>query len=239
MPSTFVVWLIGVMALAGIAPLSGFFSKDAVLEAVWHANTLAGALLFASTALTGFYVARTTRLVFFGERAEGLHAHESPMTMLAPLFVLSVPAAAFGFAHATVSELLGSEAEPFALVLSAVTLLLVATGITVGWTTSVGPAGDAATRRRLGAFGDVLASAFGWDRLVDRVVVRPVISGSRMLWALGDRFLVNGAVETLAATTRLFGRRLSGLQSGDAQSYAVAMTVAVAVLLAVASWMGR
>jgi NADH-quinone oxidoreductase subunit L len=66
MPWTFVAWLVGVLALAGIPPLSGFFSKDLILDAVWASAPVVALFLFATTFLTGLYSARATRLAFFG-----------------------------------------------------------------------------------------------------------------------------------------------------------------------------
>lgn len=239
MPVTFGTWLVGVLALAGIAPLSGFFSKDAVLEVVWHTSPLAGGFLFAASAVTAFYAARVTRLAFFGPVGNGAHAHEATWSMATPLLVLAVPAATLGFGHSLISELLRSHADPLSLPVSVTALALAAVGGTLGLLSAPDRSGDESTRRRLGPVGDVLAAAYGWDRLVDRLVVAPVVAGARGLWAVGDRLVADGAVMGVAGLARWAGGMLSRVQRGDGQSYAAAIVITAALMLALLSWTGR
>ncbi|HET6352546.1 MAG TPA: NADH-quinone oxidoreductase subunit L, partial [Coriobacteriia bacterium] len=239
MPVTFFTWAIGVLALAGVFPFAGFFSKDAVLEAVWAHAPFAGIALFLASLLTAFYAARVTRLAFFGEPAEGLHAHESGVSMLLPLAVLAVPAVVLGFAAGNVTALLGHEPEPLAMAISGLALMLAAIGGIAGWRSAAGPEGDAATRARLGGLGDRLAAAYNWDALVDRTVVRPTVALSRTLWAVGDRFLADGAAEGLAELARRIGGGFSSMQTGDVQGYASMYAVAIVVMLLVSMWAGR
>lgn len=90
-PTTFWVYLIGAVALAGLPPLAGFFSKDEILADALHANPLVYALLTAAAFLTAFYMGRQVLLVFFGHaRSEAAeHAVESPRVMTIPLMVLA------------------------------------------------------------------------------------------------------------------------------------------------------
>jgi NADH-quinone oxidoreductase subunit L len=239
MPVTFGVWMVGVSALAGIAPLSGFFSKDAVLESVWHAAPVAGAALFVASAVTAVYAARTTRLAFFGPPRGDRRAHEAPAAMRAPLVLLAVPAALAGFAHHPLGEILHHEAEPLSLLVSVLALSLAAAGGTLGWRLASDAPAVAVLRERLANVERVLAAAYGWDRFVDRVVVRPVVSMSRVLHAWGDRFVADGLAEGSAYLARRLGASLVRVQSGDAQSYATAVTAGAALILAAAIWLGR
>jgi NADH-quinone oxidoreductase subunit L len=90
-PTTFWVYLIGALALAGLPPLAGFFSKDEILTDALHANPLVYALLTAAAFLTAFYMGRQVLLVFFGKArsAAAEHAVESPRVMTIPLMVLA------------------------------------------------------------------------------------------------------------------------------------------------------
>ncbi len=234
MPATFVTWMVGVTALAGVFPLSGFFSKDAVLESVLHASAPAGVALFAASALTAFYAARATRLAFFGEPAEK-GAHESPLPMLAPLVALAVPAAAAGVAQSWVVESLGAHAEPLSLGVSAVALGLAIAGAVAGWLAA--PATPAPGLQA--SVHGLLARGWGFDALVDTIVVRPVIGLARGVWAVGDRLLADGIPEGAAALSRRAGRGLSRLQTGDGQAYAAAIAVMFVVLLIASVWIGR
>ena len=230
MPTTFVVWVTGVLALAGVFPLSGFFSKDAILEAVLHEVPVVAGLLFIAGGLTALYSARVTRKVFFGAPTQ---AHESPAVMLIPLVVLAVPAVALGGAASTISIALGHEPEPLAVAVSLIALGLAALGGAAGWILGSRIGAEPSSAIRL------LASGYGWDGLVERFVSAPMIAFSRGLWALGDRFLVDGAALGLARVARIAGRGISRLHSGDAQSYSSMIVVGLLLMLIAASWMGR
>ncbi len=239
MPITFATWLVGVLALCGVPPFAGFFSKDAVLESVWSHAPVAGALLFGASALTAFYCARATRLAFFGRPADGLHAHESGVSMLAPLVVLAVPAATVGLLHSSFSTLLGHEPEPMALGVSVVAVSLAVAGAAAGWLFAPDRDTDAARSARLRPVWSWLESAYRWDRFVDVVIVRPTVTLSRALWAWLDRLLIDGAVEGSGRLARLGAAALSRLQSGDAQAYAAAIAVGVAVMFIATALLGR
>lgn len=239
MPWTFLTWVIGSLALAGIAPFAGFFSKDAVLESVLIHAPVAGVALFVASTLTAYYMMRATRLAFFGKPAIGLHAHESPLSMLAPLVALAVPAVALGFFGGSVSELLHAEHEPLALAISAAAVGLALAGGALGWFASAGVAGDGRTREKLGRAWEVLASAYHWDAFVTRFIVQPTVTSCRALWAVGDRLIADGAVEGAAWVSAAAGRVLSRLQSGDAQNYAAVMVVAAMLMLLATAWLGR
>lgn len=237
MPATFAVWVVGVLALAGIGPLAGFFSKDAVLEAVWHTSPLAGMALFAATLLTAVYAARTTRLAFFGELTEHSHAHESPATMLAPLFVLAVPAVVLGFASGIFAESLAAHAEPLSIPISVAATLLALLGAALGWRAAA--TGTGAVFARIPRVSETLIAAFHWDAFVATALVRPVTSTCRILWAWADRFVIDGAVEGSGRVTRGIAAAVARLQSGDAQAYAAGIVAVVALMMAALILMGR
>jgi NADH-quinone oxidoreductase subunit L len=98
MPVTFWTFLIGSLALAGIPPLAGFFSKDELLVALEHDHqwVLFG-LLLITAAITAFYTTRMVLQTFFGEYRGHGHPHESPLTMTGPLVALAVATLGVGF----------------------------------------------------------------------------------------------------------------------------------------------
>ena len=115
MPVTFVLWVIGALALAGFPGISGFFSKDMVLEALHHA---AGdspmmwgplLLLLGGVFVTAFYMTRSVAKVFFGEPNPEAHPHEAPPSMMLPMLVLAVPSVVVGFFVGDFLKLLGAE----------------------------------------------------------------------------------------------------------------------------------
>jgi len=97
MPVTSLVFLIGGLALAGIPPLAGFFSKDEILLKAVETDKIAAVLGFAAALLTAFYMARTYILAFLGEPRSEFHAHESPRVMTVPMAILAVLAVVVGF----------------------------------------------------------------------------------------------------------------------------------------------
>lgn len=239
MPVTFAVWVVGVAALVGLWPLSGFFSKDAILDAVWVHAPFAGGLLFLTALITGIYVGRSTRLTFFGERRSASHAHESPASMLVPLVVLAVPAATLGFAGRWLITRLGEHPEPLSLPLSVLAVGLGLLGAGVGWSLANGADADARLQDRLGVGWRSGASGFGWDGLVRVAIVAPTAAAARVLWAVVDRFLIDGTVEGSAVLARWAGGVVSRLQNGDAQWYGALIAAGVALMLAASIWLGR
>lgn len=115
MPITYLTSLVGALALAGIPPFSGFFSKDAIIEAV-HLSTLFGArfahlAVLAGVFITAFYTFRMLFMTFHGSNRSGLEIrrdlHESPITVTLPLVILAIPALVVGFMY--FSDILSGE----------------------------------------------------------------------------------------------------------------------------------
>ena len=239
MPVTFAVWVIGGAALVGIPPLAGFFSKDAVLDAVWLANPVAGVLLFAAALLTGFYTVRATKLAFFGEWRGTGHSHESPLSMLAPLVILAIPAATLGFAGSWIAEKLGEHPEALSLPLSVAAVTIALVGGAVAWRFVRSDGTEPELTGAAGSVWNLLGRGFGYDGAVMRFVVQPTVAGCRALWAIVDRFVIDGIVEGSAIATGALSGLISRAQTGDGQGYAAFMALAVVVLLCALMLVGR
>ncbi|OKL42231.1 NADH-quinone oxidoreductase subunit L [Pontibacter flavimaris] len=101
LPITFVTFLIGTLAIAGIPPFAGFFSKDELLAHVWEHSKLLWGLGVLTSFMTSFYMFRLVFLTFFGSfrgtEAQKSHLHESPMSMTLPLIVLAILSTVGGF----------------------------------------------------------------------------------------------------------------------------------------------
>ncbi|MBR0571934.1 NADH-quinone oxidoreductase subunit L [Microvirga sp. STS03] len=101
LPITFLTFLIGTLAIAGIPPFAGFFSKDELLAHVWEHNKLMWGLGLLTSFMTSFYMFRLVFLTFFGTfrgtEAQKSHLHESPMSMTLPLIVLAILSTIGGF----------------------------------------------------------------------------------------------------------------------------------------------
>ena len=106
MPYTFLSFLIGSLALCGLFPFAGFWSKEAIIGVAYEKNVYVFALLMLGVLLTSFYVFRALILTFFGEfrpsksfKDKDMQVHESAPIMTAPLVILSIPAIFIGFIH--------------------------------------------------------------------------------------------------------------------------------------------
>ncbi len=240
MPWTAATWIVGAAALAGIPPLAGFFSKDAVVASVFHANAFAGVMLILASALTAFYVARATRLAFFGEwRGEG-HAHESPWSMKGPLVLLALLAVGLGFLATPFAEMLGHEGETFDVPILVASVAVALLGIALGWSVvRTGAAGDEALEARLGGAWRGASAGWGMDAAVNRLVIRPSMTIARVTFAFVDRFIIDGMAEGSATLARRVGGVFARLQTGDAQWYATLIGVGVLIMLVATVWLGR
>lgn len=253
-PVTSATFVVGFLAASGIFPLSGFFSKDAILAAVFMRGTggrLLWLVLVGTSFLTALYMSRATMRTFYGTPAYDesvVHPHESPVIMTVPLVVLSVGAALAGvlgiprlfplLSH-FIEPSVGAYPEPFgtreaalagAALVSAVAAIWIGARIWVGRT----------ARER----GEMLASvpfgeaayrfcARGWmlDRLYEAVFVRAGGRAASFLNSTVDRSLIDGAVDGTGAIFTGAGRALRRVQSGYTRRYALGIAAGVLLLL--------
>jgi NADH-quinone oxidoreductase subunit L len=203
MRTTSVVYLIGALALMGIFPLSGFWSKDEILLfASKQDNKLTLVLLIIGAFLTAFYMTRQLVMVFFGKpkSAAADHASESPKIMTVPLMILAffslfaglVNAALFGVTPFT-TWLEGIKAQPeFDVPLAVITLLLALVAISISYFVyrpKTQKAGVDDPLRKLGFIFKVLNHKYWIDELYGRLFVRPFIWLSNFLaWVIDWRF---------------------------------------------------
>ncbi|MBA2445898.1 MAG: NADH-quinone oxidoreductase subunit L [Nocardioidaceae bacterium] len=253
LPITFTTMTIGFAALAGVPPLVGFFSKDAVLgvayEQAMHGEyavrgwlVLVAGLLGA--ALTAAYSTRAWLLVFLGPRrgstaepSDGAdngrivaaEPHESPWLMLGPLVLLAIPCLVGSWAVLR-PGFLGIEADPLHLPVALISLGLalgaIAATVFAWW--QLGAADPAV---RLGKFRQVLAGEFHYDALVERVILRPS-RFSALAVAANESSIVEPYVQGADTATQWSARLLRWLHDGNLQRY-VTTVVLGAVALAV------
>ncbi len=241
---TGLTFLAGALALAGIPPFAGFFSKDAVLVAV-HASpyrALFWVALFTAF-LTAYYMTRAAALTFFGrprEREVIEHAHESPPVMTAPLLVLVVPTALFGFlgpwfqAFVGGHEAHGAEAAP----VQALAIGAAVAGILVAWAIYGFRALDRRTAIRL---LKPLYVLFKEKFFFDHLGLAVARLGMLLSLAVGafDRLVVDGLVNGVAWLVLLIGRGARALTAGSAQAYALVMLAGVVIGLFIYQVLGR
>jgi NADH-quinone oxidoreductase subunit L len=237
MPWTFATATLGFAALAGLLPLSGFFTKDAIVGAAYDAATGSGEgpvprwlawLIVAGTivtaALTAAYATRAWRLVFSGERHGSETAHEAPGLMRWPLVALAVPTVFMGVAVVRPGWLAGSDAEPmhaWVAVTSTVILAVVAAG-----TWLLGRIGDPA--ERLGPIRPLLAREFVVDAAYDRFLVAPTLAASELTLA-ADRDVVDAYARGASSGAIGASRLLRWAQSHNVQTYVTVAVLGIAL----------
>lgn len=231
MPYTAVTWFIGAAALAGVPPLAGFFSKDEVVHAVWQAQPVAAVALLLASLLTAFYITRATRLTFFGTYRGHHHPHEGGWSMRAPLIALALPAVLMGFAAEPIARLLGEHGESLDPVVASVSVLVAVSGIAAGWLVyRDGAAAEVAMEGRMGSLWPALRGAYGFDAIVSRGIVTPVVASATALYRYVDRIVIDGAAEGVAWLARKSGSGLSRVQYGDAQWYTALLGSGMVIL---------
>lgn len=263
-PITYAIMWIGNLALAGIPFFAGYFSKDAIVEVTWATNDPLGPSMYiitiAGIVLTAFYSWRLLILTFHGKpRANEVvmgHIHESPMVMLAPLFVLAVGSIFSGYllyntmigegAHAFWSQAIFVLPQNDSLaaahhVASWVKISpTIASGIGVGlaflmyaYITEL-PSKMVAHARGLYNF---LYYKWYFDEAYDAMFVRPSLKLGDVLWKSGDGVLIDGyGPDGIASVSSRAGALLCRLQTGYLYHYTFAMIVGVAILIGFYIW---
>jgi len=248
MPVTFWTFMVGTLALAGVWPLSGFFSKDAILAAAHHHNVFLFVLAVAVAALTTFYMFRLVFVAFLGsDRShEAGHAHESPGVMVWPLRILAVMSVVGGVigieslfgqalspehpeeAHGLVAQLI----YPFqhAPVAALSGLAAFAVGLFAAWKLYANTKTDPLPAK-LGALSRAMANRFYFDEIYEATVIR-IHDTIATISDWIDRWLVEGlCVGLVRGGTDLTGRALRLIQTGNLQTYAFLFILGVAVVL--------
>ena len=247
LPVTFWTMTAGIIAIAGIFPFAGFFSKDAILAAAFQQGTIGKALWFASlltALLTAIYMFRLWYLTFFGEsRSPEVHPHESPWSMLGPLVILALLSVTGGWigierfssflAPATGARTVEASGDHLELILS---IVAVATAL-IGWYIAdllyrQKPARPAEFAAAVPAGYKLLSNKYYVDEFYNATVVKPLLVTSNYFleWVV-DKAILGGAVWLLGGIATFAGAVLQRWQSGNIRSYAAWLAAGAAALL--------
>jgi NADH-quinone oxidoreductase subunit L len=249
---TFFTFLIGCLAITGIPPFSGFFSKDAILLAAFEHDERGKILILYSISLftallTTYYMFRLLFITFTGKfrgtQEQEHHLHESPALMTVPLIVLAVLAAIGGFVGipevfvkggdkltpflssviATNHEPVSRSTEFFLMGLSGV--LVVATIIFTWFRFK-----NYQPKEQKG-FGKVLENKWYVDELYDKIIANPLNKLAGFLNNFFERFVIDGIVNGVGRAVNYSSRQLRLLQSGQVGSYVLLMVLSILLLL--------
>jgi len=242
-PVTFAVLFCASVAISGVPPFAGYYSKDAILLAAHAHHPWMYWVGVVTAGMTAFYVFRAFFLCFFGTYRGQAHPHESPLVMTAPLMVLAALSLGGGYflnVPHYLEPLFGGEhaAHDETLVLISVGAGLL--GIALAALFYVVKPGLA----------DGLARAFSWpyklfynkyfvDQAYDAVIVHPLRDGSSsVLWKGVDARIIDGAVNGTGSLMRAIGGGLREMQSGYIRRYAAWVVLGSVAIIAVVSFWG-
>ncbi|GGB26457.1 NADH:ubiquinone oxidoreductase subunit L [Tistrella bauzanensis] len=256
-PVTYMMMWIGSLALAGIPPFAGFFSKDMILETAYAAHSTVGAYAFwmgiAAAFMTAFYSWRLLFMTFHGKpRADKHtmeHVHESPLIMTVPLFLLAVGAITAGYIGQPMVDaglafwngaitMLGEhnileEAHHVPGWVKLLPLVMSAAGIGLAWLFYIRrPDLPGKVASDFSGLYKFLLNKWYFDELYDAIFVRPALWIGRVLWQGGDRRIIDGfGPDGIAAVSLGLARRAGRMQSGYVYHYAFAMLIGLALIV--------
>ncbi len=240
MPLTFGCFLTGYLAIIGLPPFAGFFSKDKIIEAAYDLGGTRGYVLgtvaLVGAGVTAFYMTRLMVMTFFGEKrwTEGQHPHESPRTMTGPMVLLAVGSAVSGgllvlggALQNWLAPTLGPQVEVGVhtispAVLTTLTLVVVAGGVAGAWYAYGTRPVPTTPPVAVTPFTVAARRNLYFDALNESVLMRPGQYLTRFLVFVDNRG-IDGAVNGLAAGIGGGSGRLRRLQTGFVRSYALSI----------------
>jgi len=245
MPITHITFLIACLAIAGIPPFSGFFSKDEILVACYHFHPAMGAIMSGIAMMTAFYMFRLYYVIFWGKsyyetnKANGAHEpHEAPLTMTIPLIILAGITCVCGFipfGHFVSANGMSFDTHinwPIATA-SVVLALIGIVAATLMYKNEETPVADALAKR----FPKLHRAAYKrfymdevWMFVTHKIIFRLV--STPIAWF--DRHVIDGTFNFSAWAANEAGESIRPWQSGDVRQYAVWFltgTVALTLIL--------
>ncbi|MBJ7398866.1 NADH-quinone oxidoreductase subunit L [Mycolicibacterium sp.] len=257
LPITFVTFGLGYLAIIGVPPFAGFFSKDAIIETAFNAGGIRGVLLGGAALLgagiTAFYMTRVMLLTFFGQprwnaplgaseaSGEGTatHPHESPATMTAPMVLLALGSVGAGAAlsmghnlQTWLEPVVGShEAEHLipAWIITAAALGAVAVGVVIAYRQYAMRAVADTAPQDVSALTVAARNDLYGDAINEAAFMRTGQQLTKAMVAVDDK-AIDGSVRGISALVSQFSDGLRGLQTGFARSYALSMLAGTALV---------
>jgi len=247
LPITHLTFLIGCIAIAGVPPFSGFFSKDEILAAAYAKNPIYWFLGLIGAAMTAFYMFRLYATTFLGQfrgtEAQASHLHESPISMTIPLIILAVLSAVGGAMG--VPEILGghhwlghhlssiigaeqalhlSHTTEWILMGTSVSIAVIALLIAVG---KYSKQADGEPQTALGKF---LYNKWMVDELYEKTIVQPLNRFAGFLKEVVEKNVIDGVVNGTGKLVQYGARQTRLMQSGQVGYYILFMVLSIVLL---------
>jgi NADH-quinone oxidoreductase subunit L len=248
MPITFATFGLGYLAIIGVPPFAGFYSKDAIIETAFNAGGIKGILLGSTAllgaAITAFYMTRVMVLTFTSPKRweEDQHPHESPFLMWLPMAVLAVGSVTTGYLFTRGDGLVHwlepvfgehGEHEEFlpVIVVSGLAITAVIIGVAIALIKYQFSDVDDKAPEKVSIFTRIARKDLLQDSFNEAVFMRPGQVLTRLL-VKGDDSVVDGTVRLVGRTALSAGSELRKTQTGFARSYAALILIGAVVLIA-------
>lgn len=260
-PLTYGTFLIGTLAICGVPPLAGMFSKDEILTVLWGKNKIVWFLTLFSAALTCIYMFRLLFLTFFGDfkgtKEQKEHIHESPAVMTIPLIILAILTTIGGainlphYLGESISQKMANWLsviyiglhpipEPSfmtEMILLIITLTIIAIVAGFSYHKYVKLKTTAQITENLIGWQKISAKAAYVNELYNEIIVNPILNLGRFLKNIVDKYFINGIVEGAGKLIQGCGNILRLVQNGNVEFYVFAMSVGIFILLLVAKFL--
>lgn len=249
MPITAITFGLGYLAIIGVPPFAGFYSKDKLIEVALNAGGIKGYLLggaaLLGAAITAFYMSRVVILTFFSYKRwdDNAHPHESPILMWLPMAILAIGSVASGYLF-TKGDALQNWLEPVVaphaehaehhellppMTVSLIALTLVAIGVATAILKYRAESNPNAPEN-VSIFTRIARKDLMQDAFNETVFMRPGQALTKSLVAV-DENIIDGAVSSVGSAAVGSGQLLRKLQTGFVRSYAALMLLGIALLL--------
>jgi len=248
LPVTFLTFTFGYLAIIGIPPFAGFWSKDKIIEAAFGDNLVVGVAALVGAGITAFYMTRVMLMTYFGEKRweDGVHPHESPRVMTFPLIVLAALSALGGllllgdWIVEWLTPVVGEEVPPVlgvpTFVLTLIVLVVVIIGVAVAWLTVGSNEVPRTAPTKVSVFTRAARADLYGDALNEGLFMRPGDQFVTGLVGFDDRGvdgMVNGTAAAFGGMSSTFRRVQTGFVRSYALSFLGGAVLVVLALLAV------
>ena len=250
MPITFITFGLGYLAIIGVPPFAGFYSKDLIIETAFNAGGVKGLLLggaaLLGAALTAFYMTRVMVLTFTSKERweDNQHPHESPFLMWLPMAILAIGSVTTGFLFTRgdalvnwLNPVFGEHGEEHGehmfepIVVSGMALTAVAIGVAIALAKYQFSKIDSVAPQNVSIFTRIARKDLMQDSFNEAVFMRPGQALTALL-VKGDESVVDGAVRGIGRTALGAGATLRKTQTGFARSYAALILIGAIALIA-------
>ncbi len=251
MPITFITFGLGYLAIIGVPPFAGFYSKDLIIETAFNAGGVKGILLGSTAllgaAITAFYMTRVMVLTFTSKARweENQHPHESPILMWLPMAILAIGSVTTGFLFTRgdalanwLNPVFGEHGEEHGtehlfepIVVSGMALVAVAIGVAIAIVKYQLAEVDSVAPQDVSIFTRIARKDLMQDSFNEAVFMRPGQALTSLL-VKGDESVVDGAVRGVGRTALGAGAALRKTQTGFARSYAALILIGAVALIA-------